>query len=133
MVRRRDAVDAYRPAARYGNLGIGLGGGQPPAMARFGALAELELDHLDLVAPGVFREFFRAERAVGVATTEITGADLPDKVATVFAVIGTVAALAGVMGEIAFLGADIERADGVRAERAKAHRRNVEDRRRIGL
>ena len=47
--------------------------------------------------------------------------------------IGAVAALAGVVGEIALLGAAIERADGVRAQRAETHRRNVEDRSRIGL
>ena len=50
-----------------------------------------------------------------------------------FAVIDAAAAFAGIVGEAALLGADIERADGVRAERAEAHRRNVEDRRRIGL
>src|SRR4051812_8279036 len=37
------------------------------------------------------------------------------------------------MGEAALLGAGIERAHRVRAERAKAHRRDVEHRGRIGL
>ena len=77
--------------------------------------------------------FSGLKRAVGVAATEIARADFPDDVAAVFAVIGAVAAFAGVVGEIAFLGAAVERADGVGAERAEAHRRNIEDRRRVGL
>src|ERR1700719_931549 len=133
MARRRDAVDALRYAAGRGNLGADLGGGQHAAVAWLGALAELELDHLDLVALGVLREFLGAERAVGLAAAEIARADFPDDVAAVFAMIRAVAAFAGIVGEIAFLGADVERADGVRAERAKAHRRNIEDRSRIGL
>src|SRR5581483_11538831 len=40
---------------------------------------------------------------------------------------------AGVMREIAELGAFVERTDRVGAERAEAHRRNVEDRGGIGL
>ena len=79
------------------------------------------------------REFLGAERAVGIAAAEIARADLPDDVAAVFAMIGAVAAFAGVVREIALPGADVERADGVRAERAEAHRRNVEDRGRVGL
>ena len=81
----------------------------------------------------IVREFLGAERAVGIAAAEIARADFPDDVAAVFAVIGAVAAFAGIVGEIAFLGADVERADGVRAERAETHRRNIEDRGRIGL
>ncbi|MNC36030.1 hypothetical protein D3C75_845340 [compost metagenome] len=49
------------------------------------------------------------------------------------AVIGADAAFAGVMVEIAQLGALVEGADGVGAERAKAHRRYVEDRCRVWL
>src|SRR5207248_468100 len=43
------------------------------------------------------------------------------------------AALAGVMGETAPLGAGIERAHRVGAERAKTHRRDIEHRSRIRL
>ena len=102
-------------------------------MTGFRALAELELNHLHLVAPRAFLELLRAERAVGVAATEIARADFPDEVAAVFAMVGTVAALAGIVREIALPGADIERADGAWAERAEAHRRNVEDGGRVGL
>ena len=102
-------------------------------MAGLGALADLELDHLDLVVGGDAGEFFRIERAVAVAAAEIAGADLPDDVAAVLAVIGADAALAGVMREAALLGAGVERAHRVGAERAEAHRGDVEDRGRIRL
>src|SRR5580704_3843732 len=103
MTRRRDTVDAGRYAAGGGNLGTDLGAGQHTAVAGFGALAELELDHLDLIAPSVRFEFPGAERAVGITAAEIAGADLPDDVAAVFAVIRAVAALAGIVREVAFL------------------------------
>jgi hypothetical protein len=50
---RADAVHAHRHAARGGDLGRDLGPRQHAAMARLGALAELELDHLDLRVAGV--------------------------------------------------------------------------------
>ena len=110
-----------------------LGGGQNAAMAGFRALTKLELDHLDLIALRALREFLRAERAVAIAATEIAGADFPDQIAAVFAVIGAISAFAGIVSEVALFGADIERADRVRAEGAEAHRRNIEDGSRIGL
>jgi len=79
-------------------------------MARLGALAQLQLDHFDLIALGTDLEFLGAERAVRIAATEIPRTDFPDDVAAVFAMIGTVAALAGVVREISFLRAGIERA-----------------------
>ena len=69
----------------------------------------------------------------GRAAAEIARADLPDDVAAALAVIGAVAALAGVVREAAERRALVERADRVGAERAEAHRRNIEDRGRIGL
>ena len=71
------------------------------------------------------------EAAVAVAAAEIAGADFPDDVAAVLAVIGADAALAGVVREAALLGAGVQRAHRVGAERAKAHRRDVEHRGRI--
>src|SRR3984893_9589214 len=102
-------------------------------MAGLGALAELELDHFYLVVLGVVGKFLGAERAVGIAAAEIARADFPDDVAAVLAMIGAKAAFAGVVGEIALLGPTVQRQDGVGAERAKTHRRNIEDRSRIGL
>src|SRR5437899_2290232 len=102
-------------------------------MAGLGALADLEFDHLDLVVGRDARELLGVERAVPVAAAEIAGADLPDDVAAVFAMIGADTALTGVMREAALPGAGVQRAHGVGAERAKTHRRDVEDRRRIRL
>src|SRR5262249_23311143 len=93
--------------------------------------ADLELDHLDLVVGRNAREFIRIEGAVPVTAAEIAGADFPDDVAAVLAMIRADAALAGVMREAALLGAGVERANGIRTERAEAHRRDIEDRRRI--
>src|SRR5580700_2810453 len=62
---------------------------------------------------------------------EIARADLPDNVAAVLAMIGTEAAFAGVMGKAALFRAGVERADRIGAERAEAHRRDVEHRNRI--
>src|SRR6266481_2900653 len=100
-------------------------------MPGLGALADLELHHLDLVVGRDAREFVRIEAAVAVAATEIAGTDLPDDVAAILAVIGTDAAFAGIMGEAALLRAGVQRAHRVGAERAKAHRRDIEDRCRI--
>src|SRR6478752_9820043 len=97
-------------------------------MAGLGALADLELDHLDLVLARDARERLWIERAVEMTAAEIAGADLPDDVAAHLAMIGADAALAGVMREAALLRAGIERAHRVRAQRAKAHRGDVEDR-----
>src|SRR5258708_39630667 len=100
-------------------------------MAGLGALPDLEFDHLDLIVGGDAGEFLRIERAVPVAATEIAGADFPDDVAAILAMIGADAALAGVVGEAALPGARIQRAHRIGTERAKTHRRDVEDRCRI--
>src|SRR5947207_4826975 len=130
---RRDAVLAHRDAPDLGNLFRNLGRRQHPAMPGLGALADLELHHLDLTVGCDALKFVRIEAAVAVAATEIAGADLPDDVAAILAVIGADAALAGIVREAAFFRPRIERAYRVGAERAKAHRRNVEHRGRIRL
>ena len=61
----------HRHAASRRNLRADLGGGQHAAMARLGALAELDLDHLDLVMCGGLGEFLAAESPVRVAGAEI--------------------------------------------------------------
>src|SRR5260221_14280227 len=97
-------------------------------MARLGALAELQLDHLDLRVGGADGEQLRREGAIGVARAEVARTDLPDDVAPTFTMVGAVAAFAGVMGEAAELGAAVQGPDGVGTERAEAHGRDVEDR-----
>src|SRR5215813_8681813 len=97
-------------------------------MSGLGALADLELDHLDLVLAGNPRELVRIEGAVAVAAAEIAGADLPDDVAALLTMVRADAALAGVMCEAALFGAGIERAHGVGRERAKTHGGDIEHR-----
>jgi hypothetical protein len=70
----------------------------------------------------------RREAAVGIARAEIAGADLPDEVAAVLAVIRAQAAFAGIMGETAGLGALVEGADRIWAQGTEAHGRDVEHR-----
>src|SRR3954451_516881 len=102
-------------------------------MTGLGALTDLELDHLDLVLARDAREGFGIEGAVEMTAAEIARTDLPDDVAAHLRVIGAEAALAGVVREAALLGTGIQRAHGVRAERAKTHRGDVEHRSRIRL
>src|SRR5262249_60860862 len=78
VLRGRNAVLSHRYAARECNLTADLGGRQDAAVPRFGALAEFQLDHLDLFGRSCLGELFGAERAVAVATAEIARTDLPD-------------------------------------------------------
>ncbi len=131
--RRRDAVFAHQDAAGVGDFLGDLVLGQDPAMAGLGALAHLDLDHPHLRRLRLCGEAFRVEAPVGGAAAEVAAAELPGQVAAVFAVIGADAAFAGVVGEVAELGALVQRANGVGAERAEAHGRDVEHRRRVRL
>ncbi len=102
-------------------------------MAGFGALAHLDFDHPHLRVLRLHGEALGVEAAVAGAAAEVAAAQFPGQVAAVFAVIGADAAFAGVMGEVAELGALVEGADGVGTQRAEAHRRYVEHRRRVRL
>src|SRR5260221_3072078 len=102
-------------------------------MAGFCALADFKFSHLDLVARCEPGKILGVERATAVATAEIAGADFPDQVATILLMIRAEAAFAGVMGEVALPGTRIQRTNRVGTKRAKAHRRDIEHRRRIGL
>src|SRR3954467_11001605 len=94
-------------------------------MAGLGDLADLEFDHLDLIVGSDAREFFGVERPVAVATTEISGTDFPDQVTAILAVIGTDAALAGVMREPSLFCPGVQRAHGIWTERAEFFGQNV--------
>src|SRR3546814_5219724 len=94
-------------------------------MPRLGALAELDLDHLDLLVLRAVAEAFGVEAAACIAAAEIAAAELPHDVAAVGAMIGAEAAFAGVVVEIAQPRAEIERLDRPRAERAEADRKST--------
>ena len=102
-------------------------------MARLGALAELDLDHLDLGIDRLAGEFVGVEVAVRCAAPEVTRCNLPDQVAAVPAVIGADGALAGVMSKFAKFCALVEGQYGVGAHRAETRSRNVENGRGIRL
>src|ERR1700761_2807655 len=93
-----------------------------------GALAELDLDHLDLIVGRGGGEEPGIEGAVELAGAEIAGAQLPDDVAAIPLVIRAVTTLTRVMGKAAQLGTLVQCKDGVGAQGAKAHRRDVEHR-----
>src|SRR6516165_4916466 len=113
MPRWRNTIDAHRHAARRGDFHADLCRGQYAAVTGLGALAEFQLDHFHLLAACVVFEFLGAKCAVWIAATEVTGANLPNNVAAVFTMISTVAALASIVREIPFLGAYVQRANGV--------------------
>src|SRR5699024_2732749 len=124
---------AHGDAADLGDLLRDLGPRQHSADARLRALGQFERDHLDLRVLGLLGEHLGVEPAFGGAGAEVRGAELPDEVAAVFAVVGRDRALTGVMGDPAHRRALVQGADGVVAQRAEAHRRDVEQRDVIGL
>ena len=119
------------PRVRY--LLGDLGARKDPAVAGLRALRDLDLDHLDLRVGGVLREQFGIEVAVGCATAEVAGTDLPDQVAAGFAVIAGDRSLTGVVGEVTELGPGVHRRHGRSAQCAEAHGGDVEHGGRVGL
>ena len=95
-------------------------------MARFGALAEFEFNHLDLWILGVRRELVGVEAAILIAATKVARSHFPYQVAPMHTVVGRDGAFARVVGKTTALGACIEREDGVGAQCTKTHGRDVE-------
>ncbi len=133
MARRRHAVVPHRHAAGGRDFRAHLGRRQHAAVARLGALRELDFDHLHRRLARVLHEPLLAEAAPLVAATEVAGADLPDQVAAVFQVVRGNGAFAGVMVEAAAPRPLVERTDRVGRQRAETHRRDVEHTGRIRL
>ena len=102
-------------------------------MTGLGALRHFYLDHLHLGRLGLLGEFVGIEVTGRITAAEIAGADFPDQVAAVFAVIGRDRALAGVMREAAHLRPTVQCAYRVRRQRPETHCRDVEDRGLIRL
>src|SRR5438045_7750963 len=105
MAGRRNAILTQTDAANQGNLRRDFCGRQHPAMPGLRTLADLEFDHFHLVEASDLRELYRIEMPVLGTTTEITGADFPDQIATILPVIWADAALAGVVREASHPGA----------------------------
>src|SRR5262249_4894741 len=71
VLRRRNAVLAERNSARERDLAADLGGRQYAAVAGLRALAQFQLDHLDLIVGGGLDEPIDAEHALAVAAAEV--------------------------------------------------------------
>ena len=102
-------------------------------MTGLGTLAHLDFNHAYLRVLRLNRKAFGVEASVSGTATEIAAAQLPGQVAAVFAVVRADAAFTGIVGKVAKLGALVEGANRIRAQGAKAHGRNIEDRRRVRL
>ena len=124
--RRADAVHAHGHAADLGDFLGDLVRRQHAADAGLGALAELQLHHLDLVVLRPVAELGRVEVAVLGAGAEVTGTHLPDQVAAIFLVVRGDTALAGVVGKPTHGRTLVQRAHGVLGQRAETHRGHVQ-------
>ena len=102
-------------------------------MAGFGALRQLDFDHLDLRRLGLLRKTLGVKVAVRRATSKVTRGDLPDQVAAMFAVVARNTAFARVVGKAAQGSTSVQGFHGVGRQCPKAHARNVEQRQVIGL
>src|SRR5690606_9004454 len=101
-----------------------LVGGKQSAFSGLGALRNFNLDHFHLRKAGFFTEGVLIETAIGMAATEIAGAQLPNQVPAL-KVVGADAALAGVVIKATLFGAEIERRDRGFRKRAVAHGGNI--------
>ena len=114
---------------------VTLAAGQDAAVAGLGALGELDLDHLDLVGSAARSSERRRGRSrrrrCGSRSSRCRSARSGRRRSRGGS--GEMLALAGVVGEVAHLRARVHGPDRGRPERPEAHRRDVQDRRRVGL
>ena len=107
--------------------------GSTPPIPGLAPCAELEGNALHGVVGSLVAKLVRVESAILGACPEVAGAELPDKVAAVFKVVGRQAAFAGVVREAAHGGALVEGPDRVRRQRAETHGRDIQERHVVGL
>ena len=94
-------------------------------MTRLCTLRNFNLDHLHLVENRVLNKQILTECAVLVSTTEVAGTNLPNKVASLFAMIRGEPSLSGALIKVAFFCPRIHRQNGRRAQRSVTHGRNI--------
>ena len=95
-------------------------------MSRLCSLAQLDLDHLDLIALGIVGKAGGIEMAIIIAASEITAADFPHQIAAIGAVIAANAAFTGVLIEISGRRTLVQRHHRMGGQRAKTHRGNIQ-------
>ena len=101
MPGRGHAVHPQRHATDQRNLLGHFCGRKDTAVAGFRPLRQLQLQHPHLRFGGGIREPDRIETAVRRPRAEIAGAEFPDQIAAVLAVVGRNAAFAGIVVEAA--------------------------------
>ena len=121
ILSRSDAADAR-------DLVVHLGARQDAALARFGALAELDLEHAHLRDGGDLVQPVVAQLAVQIAHSVLGGADLEHEVAAAFQVIGRQSAFAGIHPAARLLGTHRQRPYRGFGDGPVAHPRDVEQR-----
>ncbi len=90
-------------------------------MTRFGTLGNFDFNHFNLVVRGFLLEQFGIKLSVLVSAAEIAGTYLPNKVTTVFSMVGRYAAFTSVVKKTAHTGATIKSQYGIPTQRPEAH------------
>ena len=121
-----DRIPVCRDAADPGDFLGDLGGRQNAALARLGALAELELEHPDLLVGRELAQPVVAQIAVGIAHAVFRGADLEHEIAAALEMVRRQPAFAGVEPAAGERGALRQRLDRRLRYRAEAHAGNVD-------
>ena len=133
MLGRGHAVLAHGHAACFGDFGAHFGLWQNPAVAWLGTLRQFELDHLDLGRASLRGKALGVKLAFRCAATKVAGADLPDQITAMFAVVFGDAAFARIVRKAALRRAFVQGFDGVGRQGPKAHARDVEQRQVVRL
>ena len=120
------AVDAHGDRSDSGDLGGDLGRRQKPSEARFGPLAELDLDSSHRVFGTEIDEPGKFETPAGISNPKIAGADLENKVATLL-VVGRKCALSGGLPATGEPGALVHRRHRCARKGTEAHAGDVDD------
>ena len=85
-------------------------------MTRLCALAQFDLDHLDLRISGQRGKFLRRKLAFVITTAKIAGCNLKDQIAGALSMVSADAALPRVMSEATLPSPCVERKDSVGGE-----------------
>src|SRR3546814_17952535 len=95
-------------------------------MARFGALGQLQLDHLHLFVRCRFGKYFPRKIPFFITCAKIAGAYLKDQISAL-QMVRTDSAFTRIMGNVTTLGSTVQRHDLVGAKCSVAHGRYIQD------
>ena len=83
------------------NLGGDFGAQEHATVTGLGTLAELDLDHFDLITQGVDDKLFWAEVPLLISATKVTRGDFPNQISSMHTVVLRNRSLTRVMGKAA--------------------------------